>query len=102
MYLDDRREIAGRLERVDCKIGARVNSRRAGEDTELALDFAPSELIVKGEAFRKQQRDLEALARHRFDREPHQRRRDSFVPIFLERKHRADTAHWHRLSVEID
>src|SRR5208337_487520 len=68
MYLGNLAKVARTLETVDHKTIGHVERSRARQDAELALDFAPSELVVKGKPFRKQQRDFETFAHHRLDR----------------------------------
>src|ERR1700676_1417540 len=93
-------EVALSLETVDNKTVSHVERCRRRDDAEFALDLPPSELVVECEPFREQQRYFEALAPHRIDREPHQRRRNPLVPILLEREHGTDAAHRHRLPVK--
>src|SRR5271154_5045922 len=80
----------------------RPQSAGGREQAELALDFAPSELVVEREPLGEQQRHLEALTRHRLDTEPHQRRRNLLMPILLQGEDRSDSSHRHRLSIKID
>src|SRR5271166_6549900 len=70
------------------------------EDAEVAGQFPPSELVVKGEALGEQQRHLEALALHGSDREVHQTRRDALMAVVLAREDRADPTHRDGFSIE--